>query len=78
MFAEHASDGRPNQLPRNGVRALQLAFILELEFAGDGRKRRINIRHPRHRVLLPNARRALLGVAHDAFQRRDRQALADT
>src|SRR6267143_3772588 len=34
VFAEHAADGRSNQLARNSVRAFQLALVFELELAG--------------------------------------------
>src|ERR1700730_14889185 len=76
MLAEHAADRGANQLAGNGVRALELAFVLQFEFAGDGRESGINISNSRDGILFRDASCALLGVADDAFQRGDREPLA--
>src|SRR5260370_513344 len=76
MLAEDAADSGANKFPRDGVRALELAFVLEFELAGNGREGRINVRYPRKGNLFADAGRALLGIAHDAFQRGDGQTLA--
>src|SRR2546423_1542197 len=54
MLAEDAAHRGANQLARDGVGALDLTFILEFEFAGDGGQRGINIRDPRNQKLLTN------------------------
>src|ERR1700687_61657 len=71
MLAEDAADRGANQLPRNRVRTLQLAFIFLFELAGNRREGSINIRHACEGILFADARCALLGVADDAFQRSD-------
>src|SRR2546423_4563534 len=76
MLAEDAAHRGANQLARDSIGALELTFVLEFEFAGDGGKRGINIRDPRDRQLLAVARGALLGIADDALESGDRQALA--
>src|SRR6266849_5065132 len=76
MLAEDAADGGANKFPRDSVRALELAFVLEFELAGYGRECGINVRHARKGILFADAGGALLGVADDALQRGDGQALA--
>ncbi len=78
MFAEDAADCGANQLASDGVCTFQFAFVFELELAGDGGECGINIRYASGGVLFTDARRTLLGVANDAFQGGDREALAHT
>ena len=68
--------GRADQLVRDGVGALELALVFELELAGDGRQRRVDVGDARRRRRLARRERAPLGVADDVFQHADRQALA--
>ncbi len=77
MLAEDAADGSANQLAGDGVGAFELAFVFELEFAGDGRKGGVNIGDACDGSFFADAGGALLGVADYAFQRCDWQALAD-
>src|SRR6266446_690913 len=77
MLAEDAADGSANQVAGDGVGAFELAFVFELEFAGDGRKSGVNIGDARDGMFFADAGGALLGVADYAFQRCDWQALAD-
>src|SRR5262249_29157024 len=74
--AEHAADSGTNQLSRNGVGALELAFVFQFEFAGDRRKRGIDVRDASDAALFTVAGGALFGVADNAFQRGDGQPLA--
>src|SRR5258707_7392284 len=77
MLAEDAADGSANQLAGDGVGAFELAFVFELEFAGDGRKSGVNISDARDGSFFADAGGALLGAADHAFQRCDWHALAD-
>ncbi len=64
-----------DQLAGHGVAAFQLAFVLQLELAGDGGQGGVDIEHARHRDRLARAQGAALGVRDDIFQHGDRQAL---
>src|ERR1700719_440778 len=76
MFAEDAADGGADQLARDGVRALERAFVFELELPGDGGEGGVNVSYARGGHFFADTSGALLGVAYDAFERGDRQALA--
>ena len=71
------ADGRSDEIARNLLRAAQLAFVFELELAGDRRQRRIHVGDARHDDVLALRERAALGVGDDELERRDRQPLAD-
>ena len=49
------ADRGANQLPRDGVAALQLALVFELQLAGDRGQRRVEIQDSRHRHRRPCA-----------------------
>src|SRR6266478_990524 len=76
MLAEDAADGSANQLAGDGVGAFELAFVFQFELAGDGRKSGVNIGDARDRIFFADTGGALLGIANDAFQRGDWEALA--
>src|SRR5690242_3463157 len=67
-----------NQLARDGVAALELALVLQLELAGNRGQRRVNIHHPRNGDRVADRQRPPLGVRNYVFQHRNRQALADS
>ena len=77
MPGEDDADRRANQIARDLLGAAQLAFVLELELAGDRRQRRVEVGDARHDQLLAVRQRAPLGVGDDELERRDRQPLAD-
>src|SRR5712664_3867055 len=78
MLAENAADGGANEFTSNGVRALELAFVLELQFSSDGREGGVDVGDAGDHGFFAVASGALLGAADEAFQSRDRQTLADT
>ena len=51
-----------NEIPRDRVGAAQLAFVFQLELAGDRRQRRIDVGDARHDDRLSRRERAPLGV----------------
>src|SRR6185369_6695699 len=75
-LAEHSAHRRANQFPRNGVRALQFAFVFQFQLAGDRRKRCVDVYNPCDTAFFAVTRGTLLGVADHAFQRSDWQPLA--
>ena len=55
----HVGDGGANQLARDAVGALQLAFVFQLELAGDRRQRGVDVGDARHdRLFAVDAARA--------------------
>ena len=74
---EDVADGRMNQIARHLLGASQLAFVLELELAGDRGQRCVHVGHARHHHLLAVLQRAPLRVRDHQFERADRQPLAD-
>ena len=68
-------DRGANQLAADGVGPAQLAFVFELELAGNGWQRGVNIRDPCHRRHFAGHQRATLRVRCDVLQNADRQAL---
>src|SRR5439155_12142319 len=73
-FAHRTAD----QLARHGVAALQLAFVFQLELAGNRGQGSVNIEDARHRHGLFGFERATLGVRNHILEHRDGQALRDT
>src|SRR5690242_5804103 len=76
--AERGARGAPDQVFGDGLGALQLTLVFELELAGDGGQRRVDVRHARHHVLLFGGHRAALGVGDHVLEQADRQALRHT
>ena len=74
---KHRSGGSPDQLPGDRVAALELAFVFQLDLAGNGRQAGVDVGHPRDGRARSGAQRASFGVARDDLQQRDRQSLAD-
>ena len=74
---EHVADRRPDQIARDLLGPAQLAFVLELELAGDRRQRGVDVGHARDDELFAVGERAALRIRDDQLERRDRQALAD-
>ena len=58
------------------IGALQFAFVLQFELAGDGRHGGVDIADARHDQLLAGADGAPLGIGDHIFHRADRQTLA--
>src|SRR5262245_15751601 len=77
VLAEHHLYGLANQVTRDRIGALQLAFIFQFEFSGYRRKRRIDIRNARDNHILTRDEGASLGITEDVFQTGNRQPLAD-
>src|SRR5947207_113941 len=71
------TDSGAYDLPRYGVAALELTFVFELQLAGDGGKRGVDIQNARHRHWLVRFESTPFGIRDDVFQNRDRQALRD-
>ena len=57
-------------------RALQLPFVLELDFSGDRRNGCIDVADARNDRRISGQNRAALGIADNILQARDRQSLA--
>ena len=74
---EHRRDGAAHQLARDVFGALQLAFVFELDLAGERRQRAVDVADARDGRRFAVHERPPLGVRDDAFERRDRQPLAD-
>ena len=51
IAGEHRADRRANQIARDLLGAAQLAFVFELELAGDRRQRRVEVGDARHDQL---------------------------
>src|SRR5256712_7663009 len=64
-----------NQVFGDRLRSLKLAFVLELELAGDGGKRGIHVGDARHDGLLFRHNRAALGIRQHVIEHADRQPL---
>src|ERR1700730_2207882 len=75
-LAEDASHRSANQLASDRIRPLQFAFVFKFQFAGDRRKRSIDVRDARNAKLFTRSGGSLLRIAHDALQRCDGKPLA--
>ena len=75
--AEHGADRGADDLAGDVVGAAQLAFVLELELAGDRRQRGVDVGDARARPRFARQQRAPLGVGDHVLEQRDRQPLAD-
>src|SRR5712691_8657613 len=78
MFAEDAAYGGADEFAGDSVRALEFAFVFELQFARNGGKRGVDVGDAGDDSLFTIASGALLGAADQAFQSGDRQTLADS
>src|SRR5438876_4163122 len=78
ILPKHHLNGLANEVPRDRIGTLQLAFILQFEFSGYRRQRGIDIRNSRDNHILTCDERWALGIAEDVFQTRNREPLADT
>src|SRR6266849_347119 len=77
VLAENAADGSADELASDGVGTLELSFVFELQFAGDGGKRGINVGDTGDDGPFAGASGTLFGAADEAFQSCDGQTLAD-
>ena len=77
LLGEDVGDRRADQLARDVVGALQLAFVFHLELAGNRRQRRVDIGDARDDRRLAVGQRASLGIRQHVFEAGDRQPLAD-
>src|SRR5467141_2546481 len=71
ILAEDAADGSANEFTGDGVRALELAFVFELQFAGDGGKGSVDISDAGDDGFFAVAGGTLFGAADEAFEGRD-------
>src|SRR5271163_2212207 len=77
VLGEYAPDRGANQFARDEVSTLEFALIFKFHFAGDGGQRRINVGDAGDGMGFSRPCSALLGAADDAFERGNRQALAN-
>jgi hypothetical protein len=72
----HGAGRAADQLLRDGVRAGQLALVLELQLAGNGGHGRVHVGDAGHHRRFAGQQRAPLGVGHHVLEHGDGQALA--
>ncbi len=59
------ADGDADQFAGDGVAALEFAFVFQLDLAGDGGQRGVDIEHARDGERFAGAERAALGIRDD-------------
>ena len=69
MPVKTAPTADADQIARDLLGAAQLAFVLELELAGDRRQRRVDVGDARHDERLAVGERPPLGVRDDELER---------
>ena len=75
---ERGVGSAPNQLPGNDVSADQLALVFQLELAGNGGKRGIDVGNSGYDLGFTGDQRAALRVGDDILQHADRETLRHT
>src|SRR5712692_5509141 len=78
MLAENAADCGSNEFTRDSIRALEFAFIFQLQFAGHGGKRGVDVGDAGDDGFFSVAGGALFGAADEAFESCDGKTLADS
>src|SRR5215469_8904606 len=77
VLRKNAADGGADEFTGDDLGTFELAFILKLHFASDGRQGGVKIGDAGDDVCFPGADGVLLGAADHAFKSADGQALAD-
>ena len=77
VAGEDIADGAADDVAGDVVGAAELALVFELELAGNGRQRRIDVGDARRDDRLVGADGAPLGARDHVLEQRDRQPLAD-